>query len=474
MPFSGTGIFNRIHNWVSDAAAAINITDTRMDAEMDGFANGLTNCVTKDGQTNPVANLPMNGFRHTGVGNSSSPSSYPSTSQVQNGSFNYAVDTGAVNAYVVSLSPAPTAYVEGMDVFMRTANTNTASPTINVNSLGVRGIFTNSGAALNPGSITAGGITHLKYNGTDFRIVGEGNVAYVNSPNIWNQPQSIQGSLPSLDFVETDAALDNKVWRHVINNDSYTLQIVNDANTFASNIMEIQRTATSIDAFTIASSNITLTGPNITLNGTATSLTAAPGTNTTQLATTAFVVNALQAVLLSTKNAVNQSSISFNTSDGISGVYNEFVVVVRNVLPTINSSFVIRMDTNDGASFDAGATDYRYAAYSADDSFAQTNEGSPGASFIKTNGSSRSISTNVPGGGYTGTFRFFGLGNNITQNKTVSWEGNFFSDQGTLVTNRGGGMSNSVTLRDNVVNAIQFLFTSGNVFSGSFRLYGVR
>lgn len=194
MPFSGTGIFNRIHNWVSDAAAAINITDTRMDAEMDGFANGLTNCVTKDGQTNPVANLPMNGFRHTGVGNSSSPSSYPSTSQVQNSSFNYAVDTGVVNAYVVSLSPAPTAYVDGMDVFMRPANTNTASSTINVNSLGIREIFINSGDTVAAGGITAGGITHLKYNGTNFRIVGEGNVGYKNKANTWISPQSLNGA----------------------------------------------------------------------------------------------------------------------------------------------------------------------------------------------------------------------------------------------------------------------------------------
>lgn len=468
MPFSGTGIFNRIHNWVSDAAAAINITDTRMDAEMDGFANGLTNCVTKDGQTNPVANLPMNGFRHTGVGNSSSPSSYPSTSQVQNGSFNYAVDTGVVNAYVVSLSPAPTAYVEGMDVFMRTANTNTASPTINVNALGVRGIFTNSGAALNPGSITAGGITHLKYNGTDFRIVGEGNVAYINKPNTWTEPQGISRSIPSLDFIQTNASLDNKVWRHVVNNENYTLQLVNDANTVTPNIIEIQRTGTTVDAFTIASSNITL-------NGTATSLTAAPGTNTTQLATTAFVANSLQVELLATKISTgNDPSIQFNSADGISITYSKFIVVVTNCRPvTVNSTFSMRMDTNDGASFDSGATDYKFASSALEDNGVAANFSSAGNSSIFLSSSSVIVSSNTQGGGYSGTFNFISLFK-IGFNKTVSWEANYFSSNASLINVNGGGMSNSVTLRNSNVNAIQFLFTGANIASGDFRLYGIR
>lgn len=69
MPWNGSGVFNRIYSWVSDAAAGINITASRVDNDTnDIVANGLDNCLTRDGQGSATANLPMNGQRHTGAG----------------------------------------------------------------------------------------------------------------------------------------------------------------------------------------------------------------------------------------------------------------------------------------------------------------------------------------------------------------------------------------------------------------------
>jgi hypothetical protein len=50
MPFNGSGTFNRVYNWVTDKVNGVNITASRVDTEDDGFATGLTNCVTRDGQ----------------------------------------------------------------------------------------------------------------------------------------------------------------------------------------------------------------------------------------------------------------------------------------------------------------------------------------------------------------------------------------------------------------------------------------
>lgn len=50
MAFNGSGVFVRLYNWVTDKANGVNITASKMDAEMDGFAAGLSNCVTRDGQ----------------------------------------------------------------------------------------------------------------------------------------------------------------------------------------------------------------------------------------------------------------------------------------------------------------------------------------------------------------------------------------------------------------------------------------
>lgn len=50
MPFNGSGTFVRAFNWVTDKINGVNITASRMDGDSDGFAAGLTNAVTRDGQ----------------------------------------------------------------------------------------------------------------------------------------------------------------------------------------------------------------------------------------------------------------------------------------------------------------------------------------------------------------------------------------------------------------------------------------
>ncbi len=66
MPFT-SGVFSRIHNWVADRDSGIKVRADRMDAELDGFAAGLSNCLLKDGTQTVTANLPFNGKRLTGV-----------------------------------------------------------------------------------------------------------------------------------------------------------------------------------------------------------------------------------------------------------------------------------------------------------------------------------------------------------------------------------------------------------------------
>ena len=69
MAFNGAGIFVRLYNWANDAANAINITASRMDAETDGIAAGLSNCITRDGQGKPVTAIDWNGQTLTNVAN---------------------------------------------------------------------------------------------------------------------------------------------------------------------------------------------------------------------------------------------------------------------------------------------------------------------------------------------------------------------------------------------------------------------
>jgi hypothetical protein len=63
MPFNGSGLFVRIRNWVADATAGIKIRADYHDLEDDGFADGLSQCIVRDGQSVVLANIPMNSKR---------------------------------------------------------------------------------------------------------------------------------------------------------------------------------------------------------------------------------------------------------------------------------------------------------------------------------------------------------------------------------------------------------------------------
>lgn len=69
MPFSGTGVFTRVYQWVQDAANGIFVDATRTDTDSNDIAAGLTNCVTRDGQSPWTANIPAGGFKITGLAN---------------------------------------------------------------------------------------------------------------------------------------------------------------------------------------------------------------------------------------------------------------------------------------------------------------------------------------------------------------------------------------------------------------------
>jgi len=84
---------------------------------------------------------------------------------------NYIADSGAVNAYVVTLDPVPSAYRVGMTFDMVASIVNTGASTVNVNGLGVKTITDSAGAALAAGAIPAGRVTTLVYDGTNFRTI---------------------------------------------------------------------------------------------------------------------------------------------------------------------------------------------------------------------------------------------------------------------------------------------------------------
>lgn len=58
--------------------------------------------------------------------------------------------------------------------------------------------------------------------------------------------QTLSSVNPVLLFNETDAAADNKIWRHIVNGTGYNLQISNDAGNVVSNVLTVARTGTAV------------------------------------------------------------------------------------------------------------------------------------------------------------------------------------------------------------------------------------
>lgn len=70
MPFNGSGTFVSLPAPDFPALPGTTILASSFNANMnDVFTNGLTKCMTRDGQSPPTANIPMGGFKLTGVGN---------------------------------------------------------------------------------------------------------------------------------------------------------------------------------------------------------------------------------------------------------------------------------------------------------------------------------------------------------------------------------------------------------------------
>jgi hypothetical protein len=155
MSWTGAGSFNRIYSWVADKAAGLNISSARMDADSNDIAaNGFGNCLTRDGQGQPTANLPMANFRHTGVGNGVARTDYASLGQTADGAINWAVAAGTGDAITASYTPAITALTDGQLCFLRAAAANaTTAPTFAPNGLTARTITRAGGAALAAGDI---------------------------------------------------------------------------------------------------------------------------------------------------------------------------------------------------------------------------------------------------------------------------------------------------------------------------------
>lgn len=170
MAFNGTGTFVRIYSWATDKANGIKIRADRMDAETDGIATGLSQVVTRDGQSPATANLPMATFKHTGVGAASARTEYLRASQAQDNDLTYFTTAGTINAYTLTPSPAITSLTAGQEWLVKIHAASAAAPTLAVSGLTAVTMLYADGAAIPANGLVANGQYTVRYDGTNYRV----------------------------------------------------------------------------------------------------------------------------------------------------------------------------------------------------------------------------------------------------------------------------------------------------------------
>jgi len=83
----------------------------------------------------------------------------------------YCPDTGSTNTLVCTTATTfPAAYAAGQAIWVKVANGNTGTTTININSLGAVSVTKNGMTGLASGDLAAGGMYLLMYDGTEFQV----------------------------------------------------------------------------------------------------------------------------------------------------------------------------------------------------------------------------------------------------------------------------------------------------------------
>jgi hypothetical protein len=167
-------------------------------------------------------------------------------------------------------------------------------------------------------------------------------------------------------------------------------------------------------------------------------------------------------VLLEQHTASASASLNFTTA--ISATYDEYLIEFVNIIPATNAvNFWMRMSTNGGSSYDSG-TNYSWTAYGMN-RFGAAQAGVDATNQIILN---KSTIDNTSTKGLCGFIRLYSPGS-TSVHKDVVGEAMGFVGGGVLEVASLGGCYLSTT----AVNAFQFLMSSGNITSGTIRVYGI-
>jgi len=175
-------------------------------------------------------------------------------------------------------------------------------------------------------------------------------------------------------------------------------------------------------------------------------------------------------VLLETQTASASSTIDFTSN--IDSTYKNYLFALIDMVPATDQvQFHMRVSTDGGSSWKSGSSDYTYRSEARDDSNSTANWGSTGENKIRILGHTGGFRIgNAAGEGISidNLFMPNPAGTSIDQAFLIDTV--YSLDNGEVARSSGHGRYQATT----AVNGIRFFMSSGNISSGTFKLYGVK
>ena len=171
--------------------------------------------------------------------------------------------------------------------------------------------------------------------------------------------------------------------------------------------------------------------------------------------------------LLEQHTASGSASLDFTTA--LSATYDEYLIELIDLVPATNGTDLQLVVSTDGGSTWLAGTNYRWGVS------VLWNTGNPngyqasgGARVSMTGYEAGGVSNTASEGGYGGSCRLFNpLG--TTAAKRLQWQGGARMGDGNFGVFTGAAQ----VLTTSAVNAIRFKQASGNIASGTIRVYGI-
>lgn len=392
----------------------------------------------------------------------------PTIIQSFSDSANYAVDSGvAADTYVITVNAAIVApNTDGLAFVFKTANANTGASTLN--GIAIERV---DGTALQAGDIIAG-FNAVRYNSTTLSFNLTSLSATVAASNA---AASAAAALASANAAAASAVIAASYASALTSTSTTSLAIGTGAKVFTTQADKGYAAGQFFSAISAANSANYMHGTVTSYSGTTltTNVTDVGGSGT--LADWNLSVSGSQGstgaagapgalVYLSTVTASSSATADVETTFG--STYDTYMIIGTTILPATDAAD-LQCRLKIGGSYQTGSNYEYHTNISSAGGATYAGAASTGHTFIKM----ADATSNTAAGGVNFVM-WIQNPTSTTTRKHIDWTGSAESGGGgtSIKTANGMGHWNAATT---ALTGVRFFMSSGNIASGTFRLYGI-